>query len=99
MTSKVALALASALVVACQSFDSASTGWPPPEPLAVDTSGERKPPLPELRARDAVGEQKTIVVLAELANVRNRFSVDDVRRRVFEELNDYLAGDVLARQT
>ena len=47
MTSKVALALASALVVACQSFDSASTGGPPPEPLAVDTSGERKPPLPE----------------------------------------------------
>ena len=29
MTSKVALALASALVVACQSFDSASTGGPP----------------------------------------------------------------------
>lgn len=59
MTSKVALALASALVVACQSFDSASTGGPPPEPLAVDTSGERKLPLPELRARDAVGEQRS----------------------------------------
>ncbi len=52
MGAKVALALASVLSVACQSVDPASPGGPPPEPLAVDTSGERKPPLPELRARE-----------------------------------------------
>jgi hypothetical protein len=73
VTSKVVLALASVLCVACQSFDSTSPGGPPLEPLAVATSGERQPPLPELTARDAVGEQKTIVVLAEFANVRPAF--------------------------
>jgi hypothetical protein len=94
MTSSVGpiLVFLAVLVVSggCQTPDLARTASPTPEPLAVDTAGKRKPPLPELRAVDALGEQKTIVILVELPNVTNRFSLDDVHRRVFVELNEYI---------
>ncbi|MDH4265163.1 MAG: hypothetical protein OEW45_05945 [Deltaproteobacteria bacterium] len=78
------------LLGSCQLPHSGMPGSPVPEPKAVDTRGERKPPLPELRAVDALGEQKTIVILVELPKFRNRFSRQEVHRRVFEELNDYI---------
>ncbi len=92
MTSGVGLILLLALVVlgGCQPPRSVTVDSPPPEPRAVATAGERKAPLPTLRAVDAMGEQKTIVILVELPNVRNRFSLNDAHRRVFGELNDYI---------
>ncbi len=94
MTSSVGpiLVFLAVLVVSggCQTPDPARTASPVPEPRAVDTAGERKSPLPELRAVDALGEQKTIAVLVELPNVRNRFQLNDMHRRVFGELNDYI---------
>ena len=62
MTSKVALDLVSVLFVACQSFDPPGTVGPPPEPLAVDTSGERKPPRPgwTLRLLEKQGGSYTV---------------------------------------
>lgn len=88
--SSAGLILFLVLLGSCQQPHSITPASPVPEPKAVDTGGERKPPRPELRAVDAVGEQKTIVILVEFPNVRNRFSRDDVHRRVFVELNNYI---------
>jgi len=43
-----------------------------------------------LRATDAVGEQKTIVILVEFSDIKHSFTREGVHRRVFVELNQYI---------
>jgi len=45
---------------------------------------------PDLRAVDAVGEQKTIVILVEFPDIKNTFSREYVHRQIFVELNQYI---------
>ena len=46
--------------------------------------------VPSLRAKDAAGEQKTIVILAQFPDIKHHFTREYVHRRVFVELNEYL---------